>query len=361
MAKQRINVELLDLLGEGEYTYKELCDMNIFVDGAKTGNTKKAQITDLKQYFEIDDTSKRGKIIILYKKEKKEEKKFTRIRSGKYSEDIQELLIKTLYESKDNKVNWSINTILEKVSMINADYIKYRKDMDKLSKEMEIDKAYVQDFYSYHHKGLRKKVETALNNLRKRSLLMWSKVVMVDLWEVEIVYSEMGTPAIDENGQVICKKNKVFRKATENECRIILKSEKSALNKLKCKDTGEVVAKGLWKEYDELVYNNLKKTGISFYYSSYEIIFNPEDLKGDVVGDIGAIATKRNLNDNVCNGIIKCSKTRHENALEKHDIILCQSLDDTAQSKKKLQENELLCNKQFVSINEKIVGKIIKN
>lgn len=83
MAKQRINVELLDLLGEGEYTYKELCDMNIFVDGAKTGNTKKAQITDLKQYFEIDDTSKRGKINILYKREEFKKKKFTRVRKYK--------------------------------------------------------------------------------------------------------------------------------------------------------------------------------------------------------------------------------------------------------------------------------------
>ena len=83
MAKQRINVELLDLIEEGEYTYKELCDMNIFIDGAKTGNTKKAQITDLKQYFEIDDTSKRGKINILYKREEFKKKKFTRVRKYK--------------------------------------------------------------------------------------------------------------------------------------------------------------------------------------------------------------------------------------------------------------------------------------
>ena len=74
MAKQRINVELLDLLEEGEYTYKELCDMNIFIDGAKTGNTKKAQITD---------KSKRGKIIILYKREEFKKKKFTRVRKYK--------------------------------------------------------------------------------------------------------------------------------------------------------------------------------------------------------------------------------------------------------------------------------------
>lgn len=360
MAKQRINTKVIEKLKEREYTYKQLCEMGLFIEGVKTGNAKKAQLTDLEQHFEIDTKSKRGKIVILYKKEEIEEKKFTRIRSGKYSDDIQELLIRVLFDSKESKVTWSINTILEKVSMINSDYIKYRKDMDKLSDEMEFDKAYVQDFYSYHHRGLRNKVETALSNLRKRSLVIWSKVIMVDLLEVEIVYSDMGTPAIDEDGQVICVKRRVFKRATDNECRVILKSEKKALNRLECENKSDVVKKGLWKKYDELVYNELKKTGIRFYYSAYEIVFNPKDIEEEVVGEFGVSNTKTKLNNNICKGIIKCSNTRHKNALEKQGIILCLSLGENEISDIEIEDNNLLCNQHFVEINEKLVEKLIR-
>ncbi|HBJ1647759.1 TPA: hypothetical protein LA462_002272 [Clostridium botulinum] len=343
-------------LEKGLYAWKEICELH---DWKTSGGTyRKARERELSTMYDWNKETRKIRINEVYNE--KIPKEDNRGKSGRYGDDIQELLIKSLFDTNDNEVVWSINTILEKISMININYIKYRKDMDGLSKETGFDKSYIEDFYSYNHRGLRQKVETALNNLRKRSLVMWSKITMIDLWEVEITYSEMGSPAIDENGQVICTKKRVFRKASKNECRVILKMEKRALEKLKCNDKGQIVGKGLWKEFNELIYNGLSHTGICFYYNAYEIIFNRDIIEKEVIGDLGVLYTKNSLNNNICDCLIKCATTRHENALEKRDIVLLQSLGEDEISESSFEKNKLLCSEKFIDINGKLVDKLIK-
>lgn len=360
MGKQRINTDNLQKITNGEYTYKQLCDYGIFIDGAKTGNTKIAQISDLKQYFEIDSKSKRGKIIIQSKKKEMEVKKFTRVRTGKYSESIQELLLKELYKTQDNRVSWSLNTILEKVSMINPDYISYRGNMEELAKEIKIDEIYIRDFYSYYHKNLRIKVETTLNNLNKKNLITWSKVMIINLWEKENIYKKDGEPLLDNHGNNVYRQKEVFRRAREDESKIIEESEKIALAQLKCKNKGQIIRDGLWKEYDELVYNELKKVGIRFYYNAYEIEFSRSQLEDEVlISDFRETSVRVNLNEDICNSIINCSNTRHKNALDKRDIVLCLSLSGKKKDIQRLEKNDMLCNNEYLHISKKIVKSII--
>lgn len=355
MGKQRIIVENLQRIANGEYTYKQLCDYGIFVDGAKTGNAKIAQISDLKQYFEIDNSTKRGKIIILGKKERVEVKRFTRIKVGKYGQDIQNLLIKELYNNKEGKVNWSLNTILEKTSMVNSNYTKYIKDMNSLSKKIDVERDYIEDFYMYHHKNLKTKIETSLNNLKKRGLIHWLKVMNIELWEIDIVYNDIGKPLIDNDDNIVFNKHKISRKATDIEKGMILKYEESALNKLKCTDKSEIISKGLWYKYNKLVYDDLKNNGIENYYEVYEIIFDTDELKTKSIGDFIAIAIRNRLNSNICESIIKCSETRHSNALKQ--VV---ALSHTSYSNKKKNQMDLLLQENFVFINKRIMEEIIK-
>lgn len=339
-------------LETGLYAWKEICEFH----GWKTtgGTYRKAREKDLSTMYSWEKESRKILIKEVYKESTKRED--NRGCNGKYSNDIQEILLYILYNDEDERVvRWSINTILEKVNMINKNYIKYRRNMDELSKDINMDKEYIMDFYNYNHKDLRQKVETALKRLESRKLIICDFVTMVNIEEVQIIFNEYGRPIMND-GVVKTVTNKYTRKATEEEKEIILKASRKALKKLKCKDVGIIISKGLYKEYSDIVYKEILDAGIVYYYKAYEIVFSKEDIKKEVVGYLGFEYDKSNLNDNVCKCMIKGANTRHENSLKNEGLELIKSLDEDYSN----ESHILRMKEDYVSNNEKLVETLVK-
>lgn len=269
--KNYVNFEILRTLKiMYPYTYKQLCDLGLFTDGYKGGKVKELQKEDLKRFCNVEKNGTKFTISEIY--EEPIEKIDMRGSNGKYSDNIQELLLLALYKSDDEcEVEWATSTILEKVCMINYYYIEYRKNMKRLSDETNIERKYITDFYTYNHGQMRNKIESALNTLRKRSLILYEKTTMVNKTNVCIALNELGEPLLNSFGEVISSKNDEIRKATKEEKVLILRAEKKAMEKLGFKGTtkdgrkytrGDIVTKGLWKEFNELVLKYLEDNNI---------------------------------------------------------------------------------------------------
>lgn len=371
--KIRINLEVLRtlIILNKEYTYKELCDMGLFYDGYKGGKAKELQIDDLKRFCNVDKDKTKYTISEIY--EKPIEKIDMRGSKGKYSDNIQELLLLALYKSKEEcEVYWSTSTILEKVKMINSDYIKYRKNMKKLSDEVDINREYISDFYKSNHSDMRDKIESALGTLRKRSLIIYEKTTIVNKTKVYIELNELGEPRLNSNGEVIISKMEEVRKATKEEKVLILRAEKKAMRELGFEEVkkngkkythGDIVAKGLWKEFTEIVSKNISSNNINYSYEAYSITFDKDNIKGELIGELSEQIATNELNNDICECLINGAETRHNNALESDGIftIKCLSEDkDEKPSEISQKIHNLRISDDYVNSNVVLVQKLIK-
>jgi hypothetical protein len=234
--------------------------------------------------------------------------------------------------------------------MINSDYIFGRRDMEKLSTNMQIEKEYVYDFYNNTHKSLKQKLESALNILSKKALVVYEKILMIVKQEIQIQENEFGKPLVID-GQVQYNIREYTIETTKEERKIILEIKKQCFELLECKDEQEIIAKGKWKEYSKLLDEKLWKNSIRFCYYAYRITYNQDDIKEYVVGEIGESYTRNKLNDAIIECLIKGATTRHNNASKIFGI--------PQGSKTKVQEHKLKVKDDYISNNEKLVHKLI--
>lgn len=304
--------------------YKELC--SLLDVPVKVGKSKILQVQDFERYFKYHKIKNAFIIDEVYEvanskvDKRKDPKKVSN--NSLYSKDIQSLIIDILAQAKGNAVYLSTNAFLRKLDMINDNYTVGRKYIPKLSELTQVPQETCYDFYNNTNIKLRDKLETALRGLRNRALVMWTHSITVCVRVSEhIRLNDMEDVVLDDNNIVSFRVKTVHRKASDEEKKLILKTERDVLLSMKYSSLQEAFLGGKWKEYKDRVNTILlEKANIEYYYTSYEVIYNHEHIikaKQQKLNANERRVIQNNLNSNINKFINTNAKTTQNRVLKK--------------------------------------------
>jgi hypothetical protein len=269
-----------------------------------------------------------------------------------YIDDIEELILNLLGQDYNHgKLFLSKNKLLKELKMINDNYTYYRSRKPTLSKFTNIHIEEINDFYESSINTFKSNLETALNRLQKQSLIYWTYALTVCYISTYIETTATGQIKAtkreykNEYGETITKFDTVlpkqdvkYRKASEDEIRLIIEIEREMLKKYNCKDKSEVYRSGKIQDfYDDINTILFDKTNIVYYYNSYEILFNErhiqEKLEELKLLDSFKNITEKTLNDGVIEKLAINAQKRHDKA---NEAFLENMLDDYYDPSEKL-------------------------
>lgn len=323
-------------ISEGQIfkNYKELCSS--LGEEPKTSNPKNAQIKEWERYFRY---SKKGhKFIIeeIYDVPKnKQDLRFHGNNTSPYIDDIEKLILDLLAQDNNNgQLFLSRSKLLKELKMINENYTYFKSRKPTLSKFMNIHIEEIKDFYESSYNTFKSNLETALNRLQRQALIYWNYALTVCYVNTHIQTTSTGyvkatkTKYINNRGEeelvfntVKPTQNVKYRKATENEIRIILEVEREMLKQYKCNDKSEVYKKGRIQDFYDDVNNIIfDKTNIVYYYNSYEILYNDKHIEEKLeelkLQEGMKFVTQNYLNKGVIEKITTNAEKRHNDAKE---------------------------------------------
>ncbi|MBT2759873.1 hypothetical protein [Paenibacillus sp. ISL-20] len=255
-----------------------------------------------------------------------------------YISDIEELILDLLIQDWTGQAFLPKSSLFYLLNMTHENYNFGRKHIPKLSLYTDISEKEIYEFYDLSRDSLTRSVENALNRLNQKSLVMWSYATTVCLIDTHVTRNESGrvqavkdSYRLDEYGNRIYRfginsnVKKIFREATKEEAQAILAAERKVMDELDCHDKQDVVKKGLWDRYKNMVQDiTFDSHNIYYYYNSYKIIFNKdhaENALNDIKETDDLILTKEerlsrflNVNNNIKSKLLDNGKNRHEKA-----------------------------------------------
>lgn len=311
-----MNIENLSK-GQVIRNYKELC--LILGEPIKSGKSKNLQLDDWLRYFEYTRQGNKYIIEKIYKEVLPKEDKRENGNNSKYQEDISILLLDLLSQSSDGELFLSAGMLLKKLDMVNGNYSSGRKYIDKLSELIEVPEQNIYDFYNYTQSKLRGNLESALNYLRKKSLIIWSKETTVCVRNIDIEINKLNDIKIKEikNNKAYFNTTLIHRESTKEEKQLILRCEKEVLDLLGKKDQQEVFLSGQWNYYKANVNKLLLKYGnIEYYYNSYKITYEPSIII-DELDSLIKFTTQKRLNSNIKESITSSAQKRNSKVKNK--------------------------------------------
>ena len=314
----------IDNLYEGQVikNYKELCGL-LEEKVANGGRNKNLQLKEFERYFSYHKEGNKFIIDEIYKEPK--QKVENRGTNGKYSDDIQVLILNLLAQSKDKCVLLSTGQLFKKLNMTNANYTVGRRNIPKLSEITEVSQDECYEFYNYTQSSLKQKVETALNRLRCRSLVIWSKCYTVvkrdgernTLGEIKITKSD-SSDSENPKKTGYFKYKEVHREATVVEASLILEIERKVMERHHWDNMADIFLTGNWKTFkSEVNYELQEQANIEYYYETYKIIFNVKDVTEYLLKNNELEVVETNLNENIKDMITTKADTSHKNATSK--------------------------------------------
>lgn len=319
--------------------YKELCAL--IGEKIKSGASKNAQIKELERYVKY---RKDGFAFIIQEiydipKPKVDARKSPTKKgnNSKYSKDIQALVTNSLSRASGGAVQYPISQIITNFSIASLNYSGGRKDLDSFSQVTNIPVEYAQNFYMVYQAQVRAKVETALNSLRNRALIMWNRTVNVCILVSEEEYNELNNIrviAMEEDGEYAqLPYRRDYRKATDEEKEFILDAEREAMDKLKCETLSQVFISGKWDIFSSIVRTKLiTYANIVYYYDTYDIVYNKKHIKK---ANLTRLSVKEknsvtsNLNDNMGKLFLDHTEKLHNKAISKDKRLFFEELHAT--------------------------------
>lgn len=275
--------------------YKELC--SILGVPIKTGNAKKAQLIWFEKHFTYKKDGNKFIIIDIFNTEiQPPPTQGGNNNQVEYTKNIEMLLLDILARDKKNgKIFLSKNKLFHMLEMVNVNYLDTNYRMPKLSKFLDIEENSVQEWFDTTGGMLERNLTSALKNLSNQSLIFWSKEITLreiipfgDEYLVRVphknIYGEVSYEYEERR-----KTTKITREATDSEKKYILKMERETMDLLECENKQEVIAKGLWTDFENKVNAKVnKELSIEYYFQSYKILFNPDHIlrKQDQINDM---------------------------------------------------------------------------
>lgn len=319
--------------------YKELCEL--LGEKIKTGNAKVSHLNELKRYV---DYKKDGYAFIIQEiysipKEKVDARKSISKRgnNSKYSKDIQALVINSLARVSGGSMNYPISQIITNFSIASLNYGAGRKNIDKLSEITKIPIEYTQNFYMIYQAQVRTKIESALNSLRNRALIVWKREVNICVLVAEEEYNELDNIKVEVMGEegehALLHYRREYRKATDEEKRYILKAEREALMSLKCETLSQVFVSGKWDLFSNIVKKRLLEyANIVYYYDTYNVVYDKKYIKQANLTRLTVSEknrTKLNLNNNMGEMFLAHTNKLHERASKKNKLLSFEKIHAT--------------------------------
>lgn len=269
--------------GDTIKNYKVLCEL--LGENQKAGNSKKAQLKDWERYFKYEKKGYSFTITHIYDIPLPENHNKT-----KYITTIQKLILDKVVQFGNNGYIFiSKSDLMKELQMINQNYTFAKYKQLRLSKHMNITLEEIEDFYLTSDDLLKRNIEAALNSLRSQSLIFWTHAMtlcFIDTHAETNINNQIKATKkeqINEYGEEEVsfssntKVHRTYRKATKEEIELILKVERSILEKYKCESINEIFKRGLankfYKEVREILFDS---ANIYWYFNSYEIIANED-------------------------------------------------------------------------------------
>jgi hypothetical protein len=278
--------------GQSFKNYKELCqalEMEV-----KIANSKKAQLNELMRYCRFNQVGHKITIEEVYEfpQEKIENRGVTSI-----YKDIIQLLITDLLAQCNGKISISRTKLMNTIGMVNLNYGFCKEQVPKLSIYTEVDEKFIYDFYNTSSSSFRSIIETALNSLMDKRVIMYNKIIKV---------SDQG------------KFNS--RTATDEELRLIMETEKEILEEMGYQQITHVRLSKDWKKFKMKTKSHLQKqSSIDFYFTAYDIqinekyILNERNQLADLLLEkLNRQESKVELNQMIYSNVMKNAQLRHE-------------------------------------------------
>lgn len=195
--------------------------------------------------------------------------------------------------------------------MTNDNYSVARRNIPKLSEITDVSEEECYMFYDYTQSSLKSKVETALNRLRSKCLIIYNKTYTVVKRDGE--RNALGEVKLRKDGSF--KLKEIHREATEAELALVLNYEKEVIDKLGVEDLQHIFLTGQWKSFKRIVNDMLKEqANIEYYYESYKILFNVDNIKDYLLQQDDLMEVESTLNSNIKEMINTNSNKSHDKA-----------------------------------------------
>ncbi|MBX0320160.1 hypothetical protein [Shouchella clausii] len=304
--------------------YRELCQ--ILDIEVKAGNSKKTQLAELQRYCSYKKVGHAFYIEDIYQETKP---RIDKRKNGKgnsvFSDIMQILILDTLVRERKegSTIVKTRNQLLFALGAINEFYTYHQERPFALSEQTGIDAPTIKDFYETSNSNFKGILETALNALRKKSLLMYDKVNMV------------------------AHKN-IYREAASEEKELILKAEIETLKELGLKDIHAAITSGKWDQFKKRQKLKLKELGAEFTFSyvAYRITANETNYLQDefdylldhFLSDTERMQYLAKMNDLVATRLLTNAKRRHQKATENVGLGMAMKRKDNRQKEEYIDD-----------------------
>jgi len=281
--------------GQTFKNYKELCnEMGWEVKNGK--NPKEAQFKELSRYCIFHKMGHKFHIEEVY--DTPLPKVDNRGKNSIYGNLIQ-LLITDLLARCKGHVSISRSRLMFSIGMVNCNYSECRELVQKLANYTEIDEKIIYDFYNTSTSSFKSLIETALNSLMDKRVIMFNKIIKV---------SDKDTYST--------------RIATKEELELIMEIEKNTLEEMGYKEISAVRVSKDWRTFRLKTKHLLQeRSDINFYYTAYDITINEkyiaeerDDLMNLILEQVKRQESKDELNQLIYANLLINAQNRHEKA-----------------------------------------------
>jgi|LGOV01.1.fsa_nt_gb hypothetical protein len=267
------NINLLEV-GK-KYMYKDLCEILEIVPTVKANSSREAQLKDIRQYVLLEKLGRGFVVIEFY--DTIQFKLDNRGESVSYSNAIQLLLLNVLsvgVSMQDNRIQGirkgrmvqGKNALLREMSMINHAYSSYKREPIELARRLDIGVYDIREWYDLNGKTIQNQLESALNKLSNKALVLWSEVKIMCF--------------VNEDGY------SNHRVADEMEAYQIMNAERTALKSLGYDNKSIVVRASQWDLFSRCVLTELKTDvtfqDLEYIYKGYDVSYNYDNVDDEI-------------------------------------------------------------------------------
>lgn len=233
--------------------YKELCLMlNI---KTTTGGSKIKQMEELKLYCNYHKEGNKFIIDEIYKNPTITLNDVLKSKNSKYIKPLADGLLEQLYNHPTELEQVPLIKLFTLLGVTNDNYKNANRYRKELSQLYNIQLTSIYYFYSTTRNEFKRIIERCLNNLQRRSVLFWSKCIMI----VKTISGE-----------------KVFYKADKETEKLILDTQKEVLDCMKLNSMIDLMQnKKKLKEFNNIINKELNFN----YYFAYDITIGEKAIQ----------------------------------------------------------------------------------
>jgi hypothetical protein len=282
--------------GQSFKNYKEMC-LELGLEVKVSTNSKNSQYKELARYCKYSKIGHKITIEEVYQTPLP--KSDGRSENNSIYGNLIQLLITDLLAQCKGHISISRSKLMLTIGMVNCNYSECRELVQKLSKYTEIDEKVIYDFYDKSIGSFKGVIETALNSLMDKRVIMFNKVIKVT-----------------ENNKFST------RIASEKELQLIMNIEKETLDQMGYKQISSVRVSKDWKKFRNRVKELLhEQSNINFYFTAYDITIHEKyiveernELIDLLLDQVKRQDSKEELNQLIYTNLLINAQIRHEKA-----------------------------------------------